>query len=37
MVDERDDKMQMVKEWRKRKYEITTGLFSHREYHILGL
>jgi hypothetical protein len=28
MVDERGEKMQMVKEGRKKKYEITTGLFS---------
>ncbi len=29
MVDERgEEKMQMVEEGRKRKYEITTGLFS---------
>jgi hypothetical protein len=28
MVDERGQKMQMVEEGRKRKYEITTGLFS---------
>jgi hypothetical protein len=28
MVDERGEKMQMVEEGRKRKYEITTGLFS---------
>jgi hypothetical protein len=28
MVDERGVKMQMVEEGRKRKYEITTGLFS---------
>jgi hypothetical protein len=25
MVDERGEKIQMVKEWWKRKYEITTG------------
>jgi hypothetical protein len=46
MVDERGEKckwwmkgekMQMVEEWRKIKYEITTGLFSLREHHILGL
>jgi hypothetical protein len=37
MVDERGEKMQMVKEVRKRKYEITTNLFSRRERHILGL
>jgi hypothetical protein len=29
--------MQMVEEGRKIKYEITTGLFSRRERHILGL
>jgi hypothetical protein len=28
MVDERGEKMQMVEEGRKRKHEITTGLFS---------
>jgi hypothetical protein len=28
MVDERGEKMQMVEEGRKRKYEITIGLFS---------
>jgi hypothetical protein len=28
MVDERGEKMQMVDEGRKRKYELTTGLFS---------
>jgi hypothetical protein len=28
MVDERAEKMQMVEEVQKRKYEITTGLFS---------
>jgi hypothetical protein len=28
MVDERGEKMQMVKEGRKRKFEITIGLFS---------
>jgi hypothetical protein len=27
MVDERGEKMQMVEEGRKIKYEITTGLF----------
>jgi hypothetical protein len=27
MVDERGEKMQMVEEGRKRKYEITTSLF----------
>jgi hypothetical protein len=37
MVDEKGEKMQMVEEWCKRKYEITTGLFSWRERHILGL
>jgi hypothetical protein len=41
MVDERErDKklnMQMVEEGRKIKYEITAGLFSWREHHILGL
>jgi hypothetical protein len=37
MVDERGEKMQMVEEGRKRKYEITTGLFSRQERHILGL
>jgi hypothetical protein len=37
MVDERGEKMQMVEEGRKRKYEITTGLFSRRGHHILGL
>jgi hypothetical protein len=37
MVDERGEKMQMVEERRKRKYEITIGLFSWRERHILGL
>jgi hypothetical protein len=36
MVDERGDKMQMVEEGRKRKYEITTGSFSQRERHILA-
>jgi hypothetical protein len=29
--------MQMVKEGRKMKCEITTGLFSQQEHHILGL
>jgi hypothetical protein len=29
--------MQMVEEGQKIKYEITTGLFSQRERHILGL
>jgi hypothetical protein len=28
MVDERGQKIQMVEEGRKRKYEITTDLFS---------
>jgi hypothetical protein len=28
MVDERGEKMQMREEGQKRKYEITTGLFS---------
>jgi hypothetical protein len=28
MVDEMGEKMQMVEEGRKKKYEITTGLFS---------
>jgi hypothetical protein len=28
MVDERGEKMQMVEEGRKRKYEITISLFS---------
>jgi hypothetical protein len=28
MVDERGGRMQKVEEGRKRKYEITTGLFS---------
>jgi hypothetical protein len=28
MVDERGEKMQMVEEGRKRKYEIATDLFS---------
>jgi hypothetical protein len=37
MVDERGREMQMVKEGQKLKYEITTGLFSQRERHILGL
>jgi hypothetical protein len=34
MVDERG--MQMLEEERKIKCEITTGLFSQRECHILG-
>jgi hypothetical protein len=29
--------MQMMEEGQKMKYEITTGLFSRREHHILGL
>jgi hypothetical protein len=37
MVDERRVEMQMVEEGWKRKYEITTDLFSRREHHILGL
>jgi hypothetical protein len=41
MVDERgrDQKsnMQIVEEGRKMKCEITTGLVSQREHHILGL
>jgi hypothetical protein len=40
MVDERErEKLntQMVEEGWKIKYEITTGLFSWRERHILGL
>jgi hypothetical protein len=37
MVHEMGEKMQMVEEGRKRKYEITTGLFSRSERHILGL
>jgi hypothetical protein len=37
MVDEREEKMQMVEEGQKRKYEITTSLFSQLERHILGL
>jgi hypothetical protein len=37
MVDERREKMQMVEEGQKRKYEITTVLFSWRGRHILGL
>jgi hypothetical protein len=28
MVDEREEKMKMVEEGQKRKYEITTSLFS---------
>jgi hypothetical protein len=31
------EKMQMVEEGRKRKYEIATDLFSRWEHHILGL
>jgi hypothetical protein len=30
MVDEGGEKIQMVEEWRKSKYEITTELFSRR-------
>jgi hypothetical protein len=37
MMDERGEKMQMVEEVRKRKYEITNGLFTRREHDILGL
>jgi hypothetical protein len=37
MMDERGEKMQMVEEGWKRRHEITTGLFSWREHHILGL
>jgi hypothetical protein len=41
MVDERgrDEKsnMQMAEEGQKIKCEITTGLFSRREHHILDL
>jgi hypothetical protein len=37
MVDERGEKIQMVEEERKGKYEITTILFSQQERHILGL
>jgi hypothetical protein len=37
MVDERGEKMQMMEEGQKRKYEITTSLLSWREHHILGL
>jgi hypothetical protein len=37
MVDERGEKMQMVEEGQKRKYDITTDLFSRCERHILGL
>jgi hypothetical protein len=41
MVDEwrRDEKsnIQMVEDGQKMKCEITTGLFSRRESHILGL
>jgi hypothetical protein len=29
--------MQMVEERRKIKYEITTGLFSRQEHHILSV
>jgi hypothetical protein len=37
MVDEKGEKLQMVEEGQKRKYEITTGLYSQQERHILGL
>jgi hypothetical protein len=37
MVDERGEKIQMEEEGQKRKYEVTTGLFSRSERHILGL
>jgi hypothetical protein len=37
MVYERGEKMEMMEEGWKRKYEITTGLFSRLERHILGL
>jgi hypothetical protein len=37
MVDERGEKMQMVEEGQKRKYEIITSLFSQWEHHILDL
>jgi hypothetical protein len=37
MVDERGEKMQMVEEGQKRKYEITAGLYSRREHPILGM
>jgi hypothetical protein len=37
MVDERGEKMQMVEEGWKMKHEITTGLFSQWEHHILDL
>jgi hypothetical protein len=37
MVDETGEKMQMVEEGRKRKYEITISSFSQLERHILGL
>jgi hypothetical protein len=37
MVDERGREMQMVEEGWKMKCEITTGLFSQQECHILGL
>jgi hypothetical protein len=30
-------KYAIVEEWRKIKYEITTGLFTQREHHILGI
>jgi hypothetical protein len=37
MVDVKGEKMQMVEEGRKIKYDITTGLFSQLEPHILCL
>jgi hypothetical protein len=37
MVDERGREMQMVEEGQKMKCQITTGLFSWQEHHILGL
>jgi hypothetical protein len=37
MVDEGGGGMKMMEEGWKRKYEITTGLFSRREHHILGM
>jgi hypothetical protein len=37
MLIEGGETMKMMEEERKRKYEITTGLFSRRERHILGL
>jgi hypothetical protein len=36
MVDEWGEKIQMVEEGWKRKYEITNNLFSWLEHHILG-